>query len=217
VNTQDIYFQAAQPGRKDRREPSATLGPADLPAERRIDPLDRPPPLQAAPETRRDSLGAFLVPGGAWVADSPKTSQRLLKGLLSHFAYDESPAVRTRICCVSGRPDSPKGPRRVCWSRGKYRAPWGALIRVLASPSLSPGNKGSRRVVQIMTYDIISAAPETSVSDIATLLVHHRIKRVPIVRDGKLVGLVSRANIIEALAGVRRKERDVPLENHARV
>jgi hypothetical protein len=33
VNTQDIYFQAAQPGRKDRREPSGPLGPADLPAE----------------------------------------------------------------------------------------------------------------------------------------------------------------------------------------
>jgi hypothetical protein len=28
--------------------------------------------------------------------------QGLLKRLLSHFAYDESPAVRTRICCVVG-------------------------------------------------------------------------------------------------------------------
>lgn len=73
-----------------------------------------------------------------------------------------------------------------------------------------------RRVAEIMTYDIISAEPETSVSDIAALLVHHRIKRVPIVRNGKLVGLVSRANIIEALAGVRRKEKDVVPENHAR-
>jgi CBS domain-containing protein len=73
-----------------------------------------------------------------------------------------------------------------------------------------------RRVAEIMTYDIVSARPETSVSDIATLLVHHRIKRVPIVRNGKLVGLVSRANIIEALAGVRRKEKDVLPENHTR-
>ncbi len=73
-----------------------------------------------------------------------------------------------------------------------------------------------RRVAEIMTHDIVSAQPETSVSDIATLLVHHRIKRVPIVRNGKLVGLVSRANIVEALAGVRRKEKDVLPENHAR-
>jgi hypothetical protein len=50
--------------------------------------------LQAAPGTRRDSLGAFLVAGATWVADSPKTSQRLLKRVLSHFAYGESLAVR---------------------------------------------------------------------------------------------------------------------------
>jgi hypothetical protein len=51
----------------------------------------------------------FWWPGPPGVADGPKTSQRLLKRLLSHFAYDESPAVRTRICCVvGGRLDSPK-------------------------------------------------------------------------------------------------------------
>jgi hypothetical protein len=59
--------------------------------------------------TRRDSLGAFLVAGATWVADGAQTSQRLLKRVLSHFADDESLAVRTRICCVvGGRPDSPK-------------------------------------------------------------------------------------------------------------
>jgi CBS domain-containing protein len=77
-------------------------------------------------------------------------------------------------------------------------------------------NQPHRRVAEIMTYDIISADPETSVSDIAILLVRHRIKRVPIVRSGKLVGLVSRANIIEALAGVRRQEKDVLPSDHVR-
>jgi hypothetical protein len=64
-------------------------------------PLDRPSALQAAPRTRRDWLGAFLVARPPWVADNPKTSQRLLKRVLSHFSYDESPAVGTLICCVS--------------------------------------------------------------------------------------------------------------------
>jgi hypothetical protein len=59
--------------------------------------LDRPPALPAAPGTRRDSLGAFLVAGATWVADNPQTSQRLLKRVLSHFAYGESLAVRTRM------------------------------------------------------------------------------------------------------------------------
>jgi osmotically-inducible protein OsmY len=38
------------------------------------------------------------------------------------------------------------------------------------------------------------------VSDIAVLLERHRIKRVPIVADGKVVGIVSRSNLIQALA-----------------
>jgi hypothetical protein len=59
------------------------------------------PSSPSGPGTRRDSLGAFLVAGATWVAEAPKTSQRLLKRALSHFAYDESPAPRTRICCVA--------------------------------------------------------------------------------------------------------------------
>ena len=58
-----------------------------------------------------------------------------------------------------------------------------------------------RKVADIMTREIISAKPETSISDIAALLVRHRIKRVPIVRDGEIVGIVSRENLIQAFAG----------------
>jgi CBS domain-containing protein len=58
----------------------------------------------------------------------------------------------------------------------------------------------SRTVADIMTREVISVEPETSVSDIATLLIHHQIKRVPIVQDSKVVGLVSRANLVQALA-----------------
>jgi hypothetical protein len=47
----------------------------------------------------RDSPVRFLGSGGGLVADGPKARQRLLKRVLSPFAQDESPAVRTRICC----------------------------------------------------------------------------------------------------------------------
>ena len=49
----------------------------------------------------------------------------------------------------------------------------------------------------------VSAESDTPVADIATLLERHRIKRVPIVRGGKVVG--SRANLIQALAIFRKK------------
>ena len=38
------------------------------------------------------------------------------------------------------------------------------------------------------------------------MLERHHIKRVPIVRDGKVLGIVSRANLIQALASIRKKK-----------
>jgi CBS domain-containing protein len=57
----------------------------------------------------------------------------------------------------------------------------------------------SRRVSDVMTRNVITARPDTEVVEIAELLEKNRIKRVPIIEDGKLVGIVSRANLIQAL------------------
>jgi CBS domain-containing protein len=56
------------------------------------------------------------------------------------------------------------------------------------------------KVKEVMTRDVISVLEETPVADIAILLETNRIKRVPVLRDGKLVGIVSRANLVRALA-----------------
>ena len=60
-----------------------------------------------------------------------------------------------------------------------------------------------RRVSEVMSTHVISASEDTPLGDIANLLEKHRIKRVPILRDGKLVGMVSRSNLIQALASSR--------------
>jgi CBS domain-containing protein len=57
-----------------------------------------------------------------------------------------------------------------------------------------------RTVQDIMTRDVVSASETTNLADIATLLETRGIKRVPIVADGKVVGIVSRANLVRALA-----------------
>jgi CBS domain-containing protein len=51
----------------------------------------------------------------------------------------------------------------------------------------------SRKAVDVMTRRVVTATPDTPVGDIATLLEKHSIKRVPIIGDGKVVGIVSRA------------------------
>jgi CBS-domain-containing membrane protein len=58
----------------------------------------------------------------------------------------------------------------------------------------------SGNVKDVMTRDVLSVTETTSVADIAILLETNRIKRVPVLRDGKLVGIVSRANLVRALA-----------------
>ena len=63
----------------------------------------------------------------------------------------------------------------------------------------------SRKVADVMTPDVITARPDTPLGEIAAMLERNRIKRVPIVEGGKIVGLVSRANILQALASATKK------------
>jgi CBS domain-containing protein len=58
----------------------------------------------------------------------------------------------------------------------------------------------SRNVSDVMTRKVITAKPNTPLHRIATLLEQHRIKRVPIVKDERIEGLVSRANLVQVLA-----------------
>ncbi|WP_448325969.1 CBS domain-containing protein [Sulfitobacter sp. M13] len=61
-----------------------------------------------------------------------------------------------------------------------------------------------RRAKDIMTQKVEVVAPDTPVADIARLLEKKRIKRVPVVENGTIVGIVSRANLMQALASTPR-------------
>ena len=55
---------------------------------------------------------------------------------------------------------------------------------------------------ELMTTPAVTVDESTYDSEIAALLTAHGIKRVPVLRDGKLVGIVSRADLIRAQAGL---------------
>lgn len=57
----------------------------------------------------------------------------------------------------------------------------------------------ARKAADVMTRSVVSVQPDTPLADIASLLEKHRIKRVPVVTNGKIAGIVSRANLIQAL------------------
>ncbi|HEX5453177.1 MAG TPA: CBS domain-containing protein [Stellaceae bacterium] len=65
-----------------------------------------------------------------------------------------------------------------------------------------------RLVRDVMTRDVIAVPDTAELAEVADLLETKRIKRVPVLRDGKLVGILSRANLVRALAA----GRDLPAE-----
>ena len=62
-----------------------------------------------------------------------------------------------------------------------------------------------RRATEIMAAPVITVGEETEVSEIARLLLAHRIRQVPVLRDGRIVGIVSRADLVRALASEEPK------------
>jgi CBS-domain-containing membrane protein len=82
---------------------------------------------------------------------------------------------------------------------------WLELISNKSASATEYIKSHSRKVADVMTRDLITAKPDTPLGDIAALLERNQIKRVPIVAGGKLVGIVSRANILQALASATRK------------
>jgi len=73
----------------------------------------------------------------------------------------------------------------------------------------------ARKVADIMTSPVKTAAPDTPLHEVATLMEKNGIKRVPIVEDGQLVGIVSRANLVQAVASARENLPGIPLSDGA--
>ena len=85
----------------------------------------------------------------------------------------------------------------------KRRAWWLTLLADgtdLAPEFLEYVRLDRHQVRDLMTTPVITADASASVTELAEMMVQHRIKRVPIVRDGKLVGIVSRADVIRSIA-----------------
>ena len=63
-----------------------------------------------------------------------------------------------------------------------------------------------RSVSDVMTHD------DASLEDIVRVMERHHVKRVPVVEEGTVVGIVTRANLLHALAGIAscRHRRGIP-------
>ncbi|TJW79062.1 MAG: CBS domain-containing protein, partial [Mesorhizobium sp.] len=57
-----------------------------------------------------------------------------------------------------------------------------------------------RKVEHVMSREVASVGPDTPVSEIVDLMEERGIKRLPVVSDGKVIGIVSRPNLLLALS-----------------
>jgi len=137
----------------------------------------------------------------------PDTSVQALAALLSERGISGVPVVDAdnRVVGIVSEGDllhrvENETDRRPEARAGRRRSWW--LDRIAADRELARDYvKSHGRVVRdIMTRDVVSVSDTTELADIAILLETERIKRVPVVRDGHLVGIVSRANLVRALA-----------------
>lgn len=72
----------------------------------------------------------------------------------------------------------------------------------------------THKISDLMRRKVITAKPDTPLSEIAVLMERNGIKRVPIMQDGELVGIVSRANLVQAIASAPTG-LEVPLADEA--
>jgi CBS domain-containing protein len=75
------------------------------------------------------------------------------------------------------------------------------VVGILTEADLLAAPSGAKTVAEVMRKRVISVAPDTSVDDIAATLVKRKIKRVPVLDGGKLVGIVSRIDVLRAKYG----------------
>jgi CBS domain-containing protein len=90
--------------------------------------------------------------------------------------------------------------RRVETGTLSRRAWWLELLTETAAEAREYVKTHGRRAADVMTGPVVTIGEDTPLEEIARVLERRRIKRVPVVRDGHVIGIVSRADLIRGLA-----------------
>lgn len=81
-------------------------------------------------------------------------------------------------------------------------------LRLIASPGRQAADftrTHGRRVADVMTRDVVSVDTGSALEEIVALMEEHRIKRVPVLEGDRVVGVVSRADLLRALSVAARE------------
>jgi CBS domain-containing protein len=92
-------------------------------------------------------------------------------------------------------------------------SPWLQMVAGAKGPTSDPAELGARKVEEIMSRQPITVAASAPITDACHLLTQHRIKRLPVIRDDKLVGVVGRADLLRAFAQSAGKSARAPVRD----
>ncbi|HWX63438.1 CBS domain-containing protein [Bradyrhizobium sp.] len=91
---------------------------------------------------------------------------------------------------------------------GRKRGRW---LRFILGPGKSASDfvhEHGRKVSEVMTKSPLTITEDTALADIVEMMERNNVKRLPVVRDDKVVGIVSRANLLQAVASLAREVPD---------
>ena len=102
--------------------------------------------------------------------------------------------------------------RRVETGTEPHPSRWLELVTSSSRLAADYTRTHGRKAGEVMTRDVVAVSEFTPIDEIAQLLETRQIKRVPVVRDGMVVGIVSRRNLIQVL-GSRLSARPVAVDD----
>jgi CBS domain-containing protein len=95
--------------------------------------------------------------------------------------------------------------------KGVDSSPWLQLMVGPDGMASEPAQLSARKVGDVMTRRPVTVAPSASIAQACRLLEQHGIKRLPVVQDDRLVGIIARADLVRAFAQSAEKSGPAPI------
>jgi CBS domain-containing protein len=99
----------------------------------------------------------------------------------------------------------------------KHRRRWASFFAGADEQAREFAKSHAKRAADVMTKRVIHVSESTPLGDIVSLMEKHRVKRLPVLGDGKLVGIVSRADLLRALAASQAEPLPPPADADAAI
>ncbi|HTW69420.1 MAG TPA: CBS domain-containing protein [Acetobacteraceae bacterium] len=94
--------------------------------------------------------------------------------------------------------------------------PW--WLRMLLSPGRQAADftrAHGRRVRDVMTQDVVTVAADAPLEDVVEAMERYRIKRVPVTENNRVIGVISRADLLRALVVAERRDKPIATDDRS--